>query len=211
MKEHIHVGVCIASTGSMSLHTAMDTTLMALYFQDHKIPGVKSQKLTFHTSVGSMLCQNRHSTTRAALKAGATHLLYLDCDMLFPRNLIHKFLLAEKDVIGANCTTRTEPVLPIAHRDWKRIYSNGKEGLEQVELVGLAVMMVRREVYSRISPPLFDMVWIPEKDHYTGEDAYFLAKVQDAGYEVFIDHDVSLKVKHIGEKIYGHEHVKEKK
>lgn len=211
MVEHIHVGVCIPSSGNMSVHTALDLIMMSTYFEQHRIKGCKTQKLSIFPCVGSMLVANRHTATKNALKAGCTHLLYIDTDMLFPRNLIHKLIIDDKDIVAANCTTRVEPIMPIAHKPGKvKVFSKGKTGLEEVELVGMAVMMVRRDVFKHISPPLFMMEWIPEMQNYCGEDAYFAAKVQEVGYKIYIDHDISQHVKHIGEKIYGHEHTKEK-
>ena len=40
---------------------------------------------------------------------------------------------------------------------------------------------------------------------YCGEDVYFCQKLVDAGARLYIDHDLSVQVQHIGSYSYGHE------
>jgi hypothetical protein len=36
-----------------------------------------------------------------------------------------------------------------------------------------------------------------------GEDIYFCIKAKDAGFDTWVDHDLSKGIKHIGQYVYG--------
>lgn len=153
-----------------------------------------------------MLVQSRHNLIAAALKDNCTHILMLDSDMSFPSTTASDLLLRGKDIIGVNATTRNYPVMTIAHDlKGKRIDSRGKAGVQKVQHVGMAVMLMKREIFHKISPPLFMMEWIPDTGNYCGEDVYFCAKAQAAGYDIWIDHDLSQQVGHLGSQLFGPE------
>ena len=42
---------------------------------------------------------------------------------------------------------------------------------------------------------------------FIGEDMYFCREAQKAGFKVYIDHDLSKQVRHIGVLEFMHEHV----
>ena len=153
-----------------------------------------------------MLVSNRHELVKKALKLGATHVLFLDSDMKFPKNLLRKMLMRKRPVLGANCTTRGFPVKWIAHDlEGREVDSSKKMGCQKVQHVGLAVMLLEAEVLKRLEPPLFMMEWIPEVGSYCGEDVYFCAKLQAAGQDIWIDHELSREIAHCGAMSFGYE------
>jgi len=77
------------------------------------------------------------------------------------------------------------------------LVSKGKTGLEQVTAVGCGVMMVKREVFENTPKPWFWFHQIPG-EKLLGEDVYFCVKAFDAGYETYLDHDLSQQIGHVG-------------
>jgi len=211
MYKNLNIAICVPSAGEWKSEFGKSLAMLFSYFADKRVGGCKSQRLQLFTSEGSMLVQLRHSLVAAAMKEGCTHVLFLDSDMKFPRNLLHRFLASEKRVIGANCTTRVEPVVSTAHSlEGPKIDSRGKEGLQEVSRVGTAVMLIDSAVFKKLHPPLFMMEWIPDSQAYCGEDVYFCAKLSEVGEKVYIDHEVSVQVEHCGNKTYGHSMITEK-
>lgn len=152
-----------------------------------------------------MLCQNREAMTKTAMQSGCSHILFIDSDMIFPANTLERLLDANKPFVAANCTTRAEPVETVAHTlDGKRLQSWGKSGLVKVQHVGLAVALIAREVLEPLRQPLFLMDWIPPLQAYCGEDVYFCQKVRQAGFDLWVDHDLSKEIFHIGDRYFGH-------
>jgi len=176
-------------------------------FIQKKIKWASGQRLSLAGAEGSMLCQNREGLVTGALRTEtATHVLFLDSDMTFPRNLLSRLLEHRKPIVGCNCTTRVSPIMPVAHDlNGKRFSSIGRQGLEKVQHVGLAVMLIETEVFKAMEPPLFLMDWIPEYRAYCGEDVYFAMKAQAAGYDTYIDNDLSREIGHVGTRICRHD------
>lgn len=205
--EHIELGICVPSLGGWK--TLFGRSMVTLVQQimgwrpDPSL-GIKKFRFRLYTQETSMLVQSRHSLIVAALKGKCTHILFLDSDMTFPQDTFTRLLLRDKEVIAANATTRSYPTMHIAHDlKGRRIDSRKKFGVQKVQHVGMAVMLINTKIFSKISPPLFMMEWIPDIQAYCGEDVYFCAKVQQAGYDIWIDHDLSKEVGHLGAQHFG--------
>lgn len=202
--EHLNVVICVPSTGVWASGFGHALAIMVADFMTWRPAGCKSKFVQIFTQDSSMLVQSRHDLVKNALGAGATHVLFLDSDMVFPKNLLQDLLLRDKDIVAVNCTTRGWPVAFIAHDFMQDLVdSRGRTGLEKVQQVGLAVMLIKAHVLKALRPPMFMMEWVPDTGSYCGEDIYFCQLVQDAGFDVWIDHDLSSKVLHVGHMAFG--------
>jgi hypothetical protein len=167
--------------------------------------GISSLQLATYSKEISMLVTSRHQLVVQALKDECTHLLFLDADMVFPPDTLVRLLTPGKEVIAANATTRSFPVKTVAHDlDWKEVSSLKKDGLQKIQHVGCAVMLIDLSIMEKLQPPLFMMEWIPELGDYCGEDIYFCARLQEAGVELWVDHTLSKQIGHEGKLVYGH-------
>lgn len=203
--EAADVVVCIPSTGQWQAPCAHSVSIMLAEFMVWRIPGLRRKRVSLLTKNGSMLSQLRHDLVKESLQSkDATHVLFIDSDMIVPKDLIQRLLVHDKDFVGANCVTRCFPPEFIAHDlDGKRIDSRGKTGLQKVQHVGAAVMLCKTEALRRLKPPLFLQDWIPEVNAYCGEDVYFCQVAQAAGFDLWIDHDLSMQIQHIGTVPFG--------
>ena len=156
----------------------------------------------------SILPQGRQSIVDAALAGDATHLLFIDSDMRFPPDLARRWLGLDKDVIAANCPTRGFPCNPTARaKEGTPVYSDGKKGLEKVWRVGTGMMMVSAKALQAVPRPAFTPYWSEERDAYVGEDWAFADHLESAGFDLYVDHDVSLQTGHIGSYTFSHDDV----
>ena len=205
-----YVVVCVPNTGAWCNDMAKSTVLLFSYFGINQVPGVRSQKMGLLTIQGSMIAAQRHILVKKACQTQeVTHVLFIDADMEFPKNTAHRLLAADKDVVACNCTTRMEPIVPVAFDfDGQRISSVGRHGLEKVRQVGPAVMLIRTDMLRKLRPPLFLQDWIPDMEDYCGEDVFFCQVVQAAGYDIWVDHDLSREIKHVGARGWGYDDVK---
>lgn len=167
-------------------------------------------RVILFTSHGTLIASQRMELARQALEEKADYLLWLDSDMRFPKETIGHLILRDKPIVAANYATRRMPVKPVAMRDEggkiNRVYTSPEsEGLEQVDYVGMGVMMTKREVFEKVEAPWFAIPYSTIGNHYIGEDVYFCKKAKEAGFEVLVDHDLSHHVKHIGTFEYSHE------
>ena len=70
---------------------------------------------------GSWISRQRQNLTKSAIEIGATHILWLDSDMMFPVNIIETMLRYNLDIVACNYSTRTVPFKGVAYTkigDW---------------------------------------------------------------------------------------------
>lgn len=114
-------------------------------------------------------------------------------DHVFSPDTLLNLLSREKDVIVPLCLNRVPPMDPtiIDHRYKRMKYIEelpleGLYKLEPYETCGDAGLLIRRSVLEKTGP-----VWYERKKSgaHSAEDQEFIAKIKDAGYDVFVDLD----------------------
>lgn len=176
------------------------------------IGGGHIERLRLWNTKGSILSRSRHTLASKALEEECSHILFIDSDMTFPNFTLHQLLRWDKDVVAANCVTKSIPALPTARQFDKdnpagRLVSSlGREGLEKVWRIGTGVMLVKTKVFKKLPQPWFPITWQPENDDYTGEDWNFCKACADAKIDVFIDHGLSQHIGHVGSLEYNLTH-----
>ncbi len=162
----------------------------------------ESPDTAFAISEGSLLPNLRSLLVKAAQKAGATHILFIDSDMRFPADTVKRLLAHNVDIVGANCKQRTQNEWT-ARKDGKFISSEGKTGLEEVDTLGFGVTLIKLSVFEKLSEPYFHTPFDTQERKHVGEDVYFSTIVKESGLKIFIDHDISKQVKHAGLVEFG--------
>ncbi len=158
-------------------------------------------------SQGTLIGPQREDIVRAALGVGATHILWLDSDMRFPKETLQGLLGHKKDIVAANYTKRVPPHVPTAFANGTFLFTHeDSEGLVPVEHVGMGVMLTRTEVFEKVGKPRFPIEYLPEVDSYQGEDVAFMLKAKLVGYKIWVDQDLSKYIHHTGTMEYTHLH-----
>lgn len=157
----------------------------------------------------SLLSAARQSVLDAAIKDGATHLFMIDDDMQFPRDVVDRMAAWDKDFVACNYVSKGAASAPTAIGMDGKIYSSGKTGLESVGYVGLGCCLLRlNDAVKAIPAPMFEVQWIDEKQSYLGEDFFACEKLRYHGIEIYIDHDLSNEIGHIGDFVYTEKTIK---
>lgn len=158
-------------------------------------------QVTLAMMVGTFVHQAREKLLHDVTELwGATHILWLDADMTFPRDAALRLLKHDKEVVAANYMTRRPPSRPTAKKDGQCVWSNdsyGATGLEAVDHVGMGVFLMKTSVLTDLPRPRF---WYSTETET--EDVYFCRLLRKAGYTIWIDHDLSKEVGHVGTHQY---------
>jgi hypothetical protein len=152
--------------------------------------------MKFAAPIGIYIANLRNQAVTLARAVGASHLLFIDADMRFPAETADRLLAANQDIVAANYVQRTLPEWCVARRDGQPVPSQGRTGLEAVDAVGCGVMLIRTAVFEAIPSPWFSTPWLGGA--HQGEDVYFCQQARVAGLAVWIDHDLSQRVRHQG-------------
>lgn len=138
----------------------------------------------------------------ASIKQGATHVLWLDTDMSVPAATALILAMHEQPIVACNYRVRQPSGLFTAHRNEQRIETTETStGLEAVDYCGMGCMLMRTDVVESFPRPWFHHALNAEGGDI-GEDVVFCRKLTHAGYTVWIDHDLSKLVGHIGQTTY---------
>lgn len=142
------------------------------------------------------IVSNRTFLVNAAIKDGATHILFVDADMLFPYDVIPKLLAHKKEIVGVKYKKRELPV--------KWLYKpQGEESeteLFKVDHVGTGLLLIDLSVFSKLKGAWFNFGRDSQGQLVLGEDVWFCNTARDAGYDVWVD--PTIQVGHIGEYIF---------
>lgn len=145
------------------------------------------------------------------------YLLFIDSDMRFPKDALFRALAHDKDVVAVNYSTRQSPAQYISIKERGYIGPVGdfrqnrlptleeSTGLEKAHAVGGGFLLMKAHIFENLPYPWFHIEAKPGGE-VVGEDVYFCRLLEDAGIDVWVDHDLSKMIGHIGQFIYKTEH-----
>ena len=149
---------------------------------------------------------NREQLVSRAIEAGMTHLMFLDDDMMFEPQIIDILLGRRQPIVTTNYLIKTEPAKDFVAVDLKgkRLATTERsKGIVPITYSGFGVSVFELEVFKKIPQPWFAPKFVPESNSYTTEDLPFFEKAIEAGYKVYLDHEASKLVSHIGRKSWN--------
>ena len=204
----LHVAMCVPCGEFVVPEMAVSMANTAMFMCSQPVPGFEGQKISIYTQKSSLISSNRETLVTKALKdPTVTHVFFVDGDQEFPPYSVHQLVQHGKKVIAANVPTRGIPAGVNTRQSLvpeDAVTSLGKRGIEKVAFTGTGVMLIEREVFETVKQPWFMLGWIKKTKQYVGEDIMFCRKLQDAGIDIYVDHDYSHQVGHWGSYRYTH-------
>jgi hypothetical protein len=139
----------------------------------------------------------------ASIKQGATHVLWLDTDMSFPRETAVLLSMHDEAMVGCNYRVRQPSGLFTAQRDDSaRIATTASTtGLEAVDAIGFGVVLMRTDLVADLPRPWFRH-GLNAQGGDVGEDIMFCRALREAGHTIYLDHDLSKEIGHVGQHEY---------
>lgn len=135
---------------------------------------------------------NRNAIIDKALKVEATHILFIDDDMIFSMDSLNKLIRHDKEVVSGLYLMRQSPHQPVAFdiamddgRCSHVMLNKYSKGLVKVTAVGFGFMLIRTSIFSKISSPYVTLGQIDP----TGwcDDLAFCKKLRDAEIPIYVD------------------------
>lgn len=152
--------------------------------------------------MGQDPAQARNQMADHFMKKGCEAMIFFDCDMLYPANVVDQLFARNVDIVAADYRRRAHPFQKIG---WKLdgLPDDPESGLVERTAMGLGVMMIRRHVFEQVPRPWFARIYSGETEAHRGvmtEDYYFCLKAREMGFKVWCDLDVTKETMHIGEQ-----------
>jgi hypothetical protein len=182
------VAICVPS-GDM-VHADFAVNLAALCLD----PGARAAMINCKSSIVAIA---RNQCVAAAQLIKATHVLFLDSDMVFPLDTLKRLVQHNKDIAGALYARRRPPFDPTGMPQAGAVVAGG---LLRMKNLPTGCLLINMRVFDKLPKP-----WFSERvegEHILGEDVHFCERAAAAGFEIWQDTALSKEVGHIGEKIY---------
>ena len=190
--------VAIASPMMDMCHSAFTACLARLVA--HTIIEAPGIKINFLQCSTSLVPVSRQLLVALANDQDFTHMLWIDSDMTFPDDLLLRMLSHGKDIVAANCIARRPPFRMTAQVAGQPVETTVEsKGLQRVDRIGTGVVLTSLDVFRKMPLPWFSLEWIEEQKIFRGEDYVFSDKAKKAGFDLWVDHDVSKQIEHLGQ------------
>jgi hypothetical protein len=158
------------------------------------------------TKKGSLVHQARCSLVEEARNTGADHLLMVDSDHIFPKDMITRLVGHDKDIVAVHSVTKRPPVRSNCEDLKGQRLTKPGAGLEEVSRIGTGIMLVSMKVFDKLRQPYFEYKFekgLFKTPRWTGEDYNFCEAARHKGFKIYCDHDLSKECYHIGPANYG--------
>jgi hypothetical protein len=132
----------------------------------------------------------RNDLVDRALELGASHIMFMDTDQIYPVHTIPSLLSHKLPIVGCVVHRRYPPFDPILLRgkigDYESIddYQDGE--LVEVDATGTGCLMFNMEVFRNMPRPWFKFRHLPTGEGI-GEDIGFCHDLKETGYKIYVD------------------------
>ena len=144
----------------------------------------------------------RENLIKNAQNINADYVLWLDSDMMFPSTIVNRLLAHNKDIVACNYMKRSKPLRTVAYtdiNDWDSwLMMKEQNDLVEVQGVGMGCMLMKTDIFNKLSKPYFEFEYKNETEDWLGEDFSLQRKLRDLEYKIYIDTVLSMEIRHVG-------------
>jgi hypothetical protein len=161
-------------------------------------------KINCAFNIGSVITIARRNLTDIFLKSDFDYAWWVDSDMKFPIDAPLKLLKRNVPLVGANYRRRRFPnpgftgMMGKAGQFTELVTDDNSPPMQKVDVLPHGMVLVHRSVYEKIPQPHYLQEYVTELNLEIGEDIFFCNKAKEAGFDVWVDHDLSKEIAHIG-------------
>jgi hypothetical protein len=191
------VAVCIPSGDLVHADMAMNMLAMGASCRDLIVSG--------HNCKREVITKARNKLVREALEnPEATHVLFVDSDHMFPMDSLRQLIRRDKEIVGCFYEKRQAPYGIAGEFAESHIDVMKDTGLKRAVIIPGGFILVRRDVYEKLSPPWYREIYTEygkiatNPDGLMSEDTYFCKSAHEAGLELWCDLDLSRQIWHMG-------------
>lgn len=164
---------------------------------------IKPQNCDFYFSRGGYIDSQRNSAVDAILKdKEATHIFFVDSDMVIPKDALAKLFKKDKDIVSGLYFHRNPPHKPHLYRlvgeGLETIDDYGDGNLLECDAVGAGCLLIKKGVFENLAGKVKVVEGVSQFFVTTptvGEDIFFCELAMKGGFKVYCD--TSVKCGHI--------------
>lgn len=164
----------------------------------------------------------RSNIVTQAFQKSASHILFVDNDMTFDKDLLNRLIRHDKDIVGALTWWRVPPFYPSVYRYNPKTKRPGDHDpilypdvqlplisknnltefgkLWEVDAIGMAATLIKTDVFKKLDPPYFRF------EMKGGEDLSFCRRCKKKGFKIYCD--TGTRVGHITNRVIDFKNLK---
>lgn len=203
-KADIRLVIGIPTTGLVAMGFAYSLCGLSSFIAARGLPSRpgESIEITMDVQESSVIHTNREQIVSRCIERDATHLLFLDHDMVFEPQIIDVLFGRRHPIVCTNYKIKNE-----ANTDFVAVDLNGhrvktkedSSGLQPIAYSGFGVSLFEVAAFKRTPQPWFMPEFVASANQYTTEDNPCYRRLREAGHTVYLDQDASkLITGHIG-------------
>lgn len=162
----------------------------------------------FYFDCSTLIDNARNSCVRAFLKSGMEYMLFVDSDMLPPKDSLERLLKHNRAIISGihhavyKYDDRQNPIIGTSSFTKMEKKENGQTertlvqlntGLHKVIGASTAFLLIHKSIFKDWKAPWFRFEWNADYTDYIGEDYWFCMEAARRGFEIYTDSDVFIK------------------
>ncbi|MBP9771414.1 MAG: hypothetical protein KBD16_00600 [Candidatus Pacebacteria bacterium] len=198
-QKEIKVAICVPSSDAGGMNVLTAQCIGAAIIESEGLV----QDIIVRRSCD--IVSNRTWLLQEAIRKGMTHVLFVDCDMLFPSGAIKQMLAHDKEIVAVEYPARTFPL----KKTFEPLTEESATELYKAKFAGMGLMLIDLSI---LQDPKFGIDADGKKSPWLsfgrdsngalamGEDAWFCFVARDSGYDTWIDPTILMY--HLGE--YGY-------
>lgn len=202
----LRIAVCVPTAGTVPAQFCYSLSVLTSYGQSlRSLPDAQSIALSLMMQTSSVIHANREALVLEAQRWNATHVLFLDDDMCFKPEVLSILLGRRHAMVACNYPKRGWPISFTAIRpdgNGAIVTRPDSTGLEEAAYTGFGVSLIEMKVFAKTPRPWFLPLYLADCESYTTEDNPFCERIKAQGFKVYVDHDASKLVSHVGQHQY---------
>jgi hypothetical protein len=193
---NIKVAIAVVSNRTVKAETTA-ALLEMITFTEHEIFPIVATE-------GYTIAENRTYCVVKAINEGCTHILFIDDDMTFPKDVIEQLFSNDVQIVGVASNSRKLPLQTTV------AFLNPEGGLgEPREMpgepfkcfsVGMGVALIDLNVFKKLDGEWFKFETAANGKIVNGEDGWFCDRARQKGIDIWCDPRV--KIGHLGDYLY---------
>lgn len=212
----IRLVIGIPTAGRVPMAFAYSLATLLSYTAVHKVRTVPEANIdiTLQIVESSNWIENREQLVEHALGTDRTHIMWLDDDMSFEPQILETLLGRRQQCVVSNYLIKTEdwrenPHFVAVGLDDQRVpVTEHATGIQPIAYSGFGCSVMEVDIFRKVQFPRFLPKANMESRKYTTEDNPFFEKVREVGVPVYLDHDASRMVTHIGQAAWNWKGIK---
>lgn len=207
-----NVSICTPTTGVVKATYCASLLGMITHHLNNPVLGMEdeSRNINYNLLIGSNISQQRDSMVQDSLSiATTTHVLFIDDDMGFEADCLNIALSRKVPIVLANYRRKAPPwpfTARILDAEAKKavevVTDETTHGLQQITFGGFGFCLIEASVLRGLKQPRFLNQWVEHQQLYTTEDYPFFKSIGESGTPVYVDHDLSKRIYHVGDYPY---------